>query len=651
MNSKREKIMDKKIRIGFESLPEEYVFGVNELAAEEGFETVVPSDGDCDAKVCVEKTDKKELSLTLSSGKALIRSPEPSAFFRALGRLISALKAGESEFCVNEPILFDSIGPMFDVSQGNAVINVRTVKKIIRKMALMGLNMLMLYCEDSYDVEEEPYFGYMRSRYSYGDMKELDGYAARFGIEMIPCIQTLAHLQSVLRWKEYKPIADDPDTLLVGEEKTYEFIRRVIESASAPFTSRRIHIGMDEAMMLGQGNYLKKHGLKKRSEILMEHLKRVVAITGELGLEPMMWSDMFMRVLNEKSDYYSNEAIPDELKSAVPEGLRLVYWDYYHDKSDFYGGFIDRHRVFGEPVFAGGIWTWLGFGPNYLKTIKNTDAALEACKTKGVKEVIATVWGDNGTECSVVATLPLLQLFAEHRFARVVDKEAVKRRFDALFGSDFDAFMLLQKIDEVPGVPEGNERDFNSSKPLLWQDVLAGMCDLNFSGIELDAHYENLCKTLEEAKTKAGFGSFFDVYIELCRTLSVKAEAGIRLRKAYLDGDKKTLAEFADFILPDLIARVGKLREAHMKHWFEIYKPLGWDIFDMRYGSLLIRLDSAVREIKAYLSGELETISELDEKRLPYNSEEKFVHYANYYGKLVSAGRIDPRPHYPHFLG
>ena len=291
--------MDRKVRIGFDGLPEDQVYAVREIAEDLGFEAVIPADSTCAAAVTAEKTDKNELSVTLDSGRALIRCPEDSAFFRALGHLFTALKENKSELSVKEPIFFDRIGPMFDVSQGNAVINVKTAKYFIRKMALMGLNMLMMYCEDSYDVESEPYFGYMRSRYSYDDMKELDRYARLFGIEMIPCIQTLAHLKSVLRWREYKPISDDPDTLLVGEERTYEFIKHMIESASAPFTSRRIHIGMDEAMMLGQGNYLKLHGLKKSSDILKEHLKRVVAITDELGLEPMVWSDMFMRVLNE----------------------------------------------------------------------------------------------------------------------------------------------------------------------------------------------------------------------------------------------------------------------------------------------------------------------------------------------------------------
>ncbi len=31
-------------------------------------------------------------------------------------------------------------------------------------MAVMGLNMLMLYAEDSYVIEGEPWFGYMRGK-------------------------------------------------------------------------------------------------------------------------------------------------------------------------------------------------------------------------------------------------------------------------------------------------------------------------------------------------------------------------------------------------------------------------------------------------------------------------------------------------------
>ena len=51
---------------------------------------------------------------------------------------------------------------------------------------------------------------------------------------------------------------DTDDVLLTGEKepKTYEFIRQCIRAACAPFRSRRVHIGMDEAYWMGRGLYL-----------------------------------------------------------------------------------------------------------------------------------------------------------------------------------------------------------------------------------------------------------------------------------------------------------------------------------------------------------------------------------------------------------
>ena len=85
------------------------------------------------------------------------------------------------------------LGVMLDCSRG-AVYTVEALKKYIDVLAKMGYNSLQLYTEDTYEIKEEPYFGYMRGRYSADELRQLDSYAASKGIELIPCIQTLAHL-------------------------------------------------------------------------------------------------------------------------------------------------------------------------------------------------------------------------------------------------------------------------------------------------------------------------------------------------------------------------------------------------------------------------------------------------------------------------
>ena len=95
---------------------------------------------------------------------------------------------------------FDSLGVMIDCSR-DAVPNVERLKLFFEAIAKMGYNVAMLYTEDTYEVENEPYFGYKRGRYSMEELRELDSYAASLGIELIPFIQTLAHLGSLTRWR------------------------------------------------------------------------------------------------------------------------------------------------------------------------------------------------------------------------------------------------------------------------------------------------------------------------------------------------------------------------------------------------------------------------------------------------------------------
>ena len=84
---------------------------------------------------------------------------------------------------------FRTFGTMLDCSR-NAVPNLHTLKKWVDLTASLGYNTLLLYTEDTYEVPDEPYFGYMRGRYSQAELRELDAYAKKQGMTIMPCIQT-----------------------------------------------------------------------------------------------------------------------------------------------------------------------------------------------------------------------------------------------------------------------------------------------------------------------------------------------------------------------------------------------------------------------------------------------------------------------------
>lgn len=616
------------------SLPEELLPGLQALAPVYGFQL--------DGKgIPLSAAHSDQIKAELSEGKAVIAFNKRIHFFRGFGLLLEALSRGETAFSACETPQFDTNGAMFDVSQGNAVPKVETVKGLLCRMAVMGLNLLMLYCEDSYTVPEEPYFGYMRARYTEAELRECDDFAYALGIEMVPCIQTLSHLTDALKWQAFDDIKEDADTLFVGGEKTYEFVEHLLRAASAPFRSRRIHIGMDEAWRLGRGRYLTEHGLVPGEKIMQEHLVRVMEIVRRLGLRPMMWSDMFFRAFAD-GDYYKEDIeIPAGAEKLVPSDVSLVYWDYYHLDEEFYRNFIQKHRIFGEPVFAGGIWTWFGFGANWGMTFASTHPALRACKALGVKEVFATIWGDNGTESDILSNLLGLSLFAEHGYAEEFDEDKFRRRFEFCCGARYEDFYALRLLDEVPGCGEGNLEQVNPAKYLMWQDLLIGLFDYNIAGLPLEGHYQALAKVFESAAEAGPYQDMFAFYAQTARVLSMKAELGIRITDAYRQKDRKALkGQLA--VIQALQAEAEELRRRHKAVWFARYKALGWEIMDMRYGSLFIRLRSAAEEIGDYLAGRLSQLEELEEERRSFNGKEGLVRHANWYGRMVSAGRIAP---------
>ena len=112
-------------------------------------------------------------------------------------------------------IMEKMMGVMLDCSR-NAVMRVESVKKYAEIIKKMGYNTLMLYTEDTYEVNNQPLFGHLRGRYSKKELKEIDAYCNEIGIELVPCIQTLAHISSIFKWEN---VYDEVNGLITFDRK------------------------------------------------------------------------------------------------------------------------------------------------------------------------------------------------------------------------------------------------------------------------------------------------------------------------------------------------------------------------------------------------------------------------------------------------
>ncbi|MBR6322339.1 MAG: beta-N-acetylhexosaminidase [Lachnospiraceae bacterium] len=566
-----------------------------------------------------ELTDAPEACLSVDTEGILLRYNCRSALSRAASLLMRY--AGEKEgFSVCEKASFETVGPMLDCSR-NAVPKPEKLKQLIRISALFGCNAIMLYTEDTYEIPGSPYFGRSRGRYSQEELRELDAYAARFGVELIPCIQMLAHLGAIFEWPPYRGMTDWDDILNLADERSYQLIEEMAKTISETYRTRKVNIGMDEAYLLGRGRYMEKYGYRKSAEIMREHLARVMEIMRKEGLEPRMWSDMFFRMCTPDESYYNPDfTLNEAARAAIPPEMTLVYWDYYGTERGRYDYMMKNHFSLTEKIaFAGGASCWYGVVPLNRFSLNSARAALASARDNGMQEVYVTMWGDDGGTCSAFSTLPTLACYGEANWNGRTDDENLAAALKYGSGADLEAFLNFEELENF-----GCRNDFgyaakNPTRYLFWQDILQGKFDCHVPE-DAEARYTQAIFRLMDDRQKCHpkYGYLFDTFSALSDALRLKAGLGKALKAAYDAGDRDALKMIADETLPELEKRIKAFRKVLRTQWMTDNKPFGFDLQDIRLGALSMRVTEAQEQLHEYLEGKISAIPELEEERLPY---------------------------------
>lgn len=554
-------------------------------------------------------------------GHYQISYKQPHQLYRALALLSAALRSGQDEVQIEEEAAYEDLAYMADCSR-NAVLNLNAAKKMIEVLALMGYSTFELYMEDTYEIENQPYFGYFRGRYTVAELQEIEDYAADFDMSFVPCIQTLAHLSAFVKWsvKEVQELRDVEDILLIGEEKVYNLIEGMFQTM-AHLHTRKINIGMDEAHLAGLGRYLIQHGFQNRSLLMCQHLERVLDIADKYGFHCQMWSDMFFKLMSADGQYDRDVEIPEETRvylDRLKERVTLVYWDYYQDSEEKYNRNFQNHQKISQDIaFAGGAWKWIGFTPhNHFSRLVAIEAN-KACRKNHVKEVIVTGWGDNGGETSQFSILPALQIWAELAYRNDLDQLAAHFRVST--GLDIDDFMKVDLANLLPDLPE-NLSGINPNRYILYQDVLCPLLEHHIRPEEDKRHFEVSAQQLKEFSQRAGdYAYLFETQAQLNELLALKIEATSGIQKAYREGDKVRLKDLADKNLPLLYQKVEEFSEQFSRQWQQENKIFGLDTIDIRFGGLLKRITRAQERLEQYISGQIEHVEELEQEILPFN--------------------------------
>ncbi|BGP25894.1 hypothetical protein JCM10295v2_004835 [Rhodotorula toruloides] len=564
-----------------------------------------------------------------------------------------------------EECLFETVGVMIDCSR-NGVLRVERIKTLLRHLALMGSNMLQLYCEDTYQIPGEPFFGYFRGPYTESELREIDDYAFALGIEVIPCIQTLGHLGQMLQWPKYGHLRDTAEVLLAESEETYAFIEKMIRSISGPLRSKRIHVGMDEAHGVSEGRYRQIFDYKDGTQVVSLRGSWRKSPTPDLtrldeagkgreahklcGLTvygpPAAMLFCLPAKNNQLSGYYDpNSVVTAELANSIPSEIETVFWDYYHTDSRPYTAKIAQHwQLAGKaPWMASGVWTWSRFWTALPFTFATVRASMKASKeaNAGVKHTMCTIWGDEGNEFDLYSALPGILYHSELAYtAREVDEvdaALFRRKFDGIVGADLDDYVYASKLDDTQ--PESQPIDArthytpNISKFLLWEEPFFSFLSPQYRGFDLEHHFSALASYFEQALS-TDFSTMTRVSLPhsvndfplnsrlrlpylLASVLSLKCHLRERLVAAYKSGDREELEALGGreplSRMHRLRALVKELHDQHRENWFDMYKPFGWEVLDLRYGGLQARLETMHQRLIAYLDSNDPNVTKVEE--------------------------------------
>ena len=549
---------------------------------------------------------------------------------RACFLLAYNLQSGIQKFEIRQKRQFKHCGAMIDVSR-NGVMKLNAIKKFLQYMAALGMNQLMLYTEDVFEMPEYPYFGYMRGRYTLNELREIDDFANNLGIEVVPCVQTLGHMTQYLQWNDTANIRDTKKILLIDEPETYEFIETIIKTMRKAFRSNKIHIGMDEAHDVGLGNYMKKHGFQNRYELMLRHLNKVYQICKKYEYQPMMWSDMLFRLGSSTDDYYDPEShVPMDIMKDIPD-VNMVYWDYYHAEKSFYDSMIKKHGDMEKNIiFAGGIWTWSGFVLDMPYTLNTMIPAMESCIENRVDSVFATMWEDDGCETNHFQAVCALPIFSEYCFrGKECTQKDIENVCEFLTKIPFETMLSISKFHE------NNGRSIQLGKRLFYSDILINLVDAAVDYKILADKYKKVQEVIKNEKMNHMI-PYYNEYSSLLFEIIVrKSEIFDEIKNKYSEQDMNYFRELYEIKLPELKELYCRFTDIQRRQWQSTYKSFGYEVLNLRMGGTIARIDYAMEIIREYVVGERSVIEELEENIL-IQKRTSIIKYAN----MVSASVI-----------
>ena len=256
-----------------------------------------------------------------------------------------------------------------------------------------GYNSVLLYLEASVKVECTPFFR-AEETYTPDEIREVVAYGNAQGIDIIPALENLAHVENFLRHKELEFISECKDAAVDGRgiytglgycacpsnEEGMAFMDTYYRQVLSLFTSQYVHAGMDEPFDFAVCHRCMERlrNGETKQDIFYEHLIRTYRLIREFGRTMMMWDDFFQYL---------------DVVERLPRDIIMCTWNYNYITDEPQGMWLNRKK---KDWFR--YYDQLGF--RYLfctfahptSKLYNTDSFTNYAMKHHPKGALMTVW-------------------------------------------------------------------------------------------------------------------------------------------------------------------------------------------------------------------------------------------------------------------
>ena len=234
--------------------------------------------------------------------------------------------------------------------------------------------------------------------YSPEDVRNFCREAEALGLELIPLVQTLGHMETVLRLpgrESLRELPHDPYTINPLADGAAGLVRAMIRDVLDGMPGlRHFHLGADEAWSMGlhpqTRAYMAEHG---KAGLFRHHLDPLLGEVIARGVRPVLWHDMFID-------------LPQTDLAALGRQADLMVWGYgvHPDVTDLHYNtkYIRRFHDAGVPLWgatackgAGGFSSDL---PDLRARGENAAHWMDIHTRFGLAGIVSTAWSRYSTD-------------------------------------------------------------------------------------------------------------------------------------------------------------------------------------------------------------------------------------------------------------